>query len=102
MTTHRRWPKGTYMQLISADRLRAFVGPEPDKKMSARRLARAIGKTPGTIDHLLAGRMTTCEPLTAQRIAEALEVPLEILFVPRVPSAAQVSDKRDAGTPVAS
>lgn len=96
MTTPRRWPKGTYMQLISAERLRAFVGPGPDKKMSGRRLARAIGKTPGTIDHLLAGRMTTCEPLTAQRIAEALEVPLEILFAPKPPSVTQSDAKQHA------
>lgn len=86
------------MRLISADRLRAFVGPEPTKKMSGRRLARAIGKTPGTIDHLLSGRMKSCEPVTAQRIAEVLEVPLEILFVPVPPSVTQESVKQQAGS----
>lgn len=97
MTYRKRWPRGTYMRLISADRLRSFVGPEPEKKMSARRLARAIGvKSPSTIDHLLAGRMTTCKPVTAQRIAEALEVPLDILFVPVPPSAGQVDAKPQA------
>src|SRR3546814_830253 len=94
MHYRRRWPKGTYMQLISAERLRAFVGPEPDKKMSGRRLARAIDKHPSFIDHLIAGRSTTCKPVTAQRIAEALEVPLEILFVPKPPSATQDSTKQ--------
>lgn len=84
------------MQLISSDRLRAFVGPEPDKKMSARRLARAIEKHPSFIDHLLAGRSKTCKPLTAERIAEALEVPLTALFVPETPTAGQTSTKSHA------
>lgn len=96
MTYRRRWPKGTYMRLISAERLRSFVGPEGSKKMSGRRLARAIGKHPSFIDHLLAGRSSTCRPVTAQRIAEALEVPLEILFVPTAPSVAQESTKQRA------
>lgn len=96
MHYRRRWPKGTYMKLISAERLRAFVGPEPEKKMSGRRLARAIGKHPSFIDHLLAGRSTTCLPVTAHRIAEALDVPLEILFVPASPSNTQISTKQQA------
>lgn len=89
----KRWPKGTYMQLVSPDRLRAFVGPEADKKMSGRRLARAIGKHPSFIDHLLAGRSKSCLPVTAERIAEALGVPLDVLFVPELPSAGHISTK---------
>lgn len=88
---YRRWPKGTYMQLVSPDRLRAFVGPEPDKKMSGRRLARYIDKHPSFIDHLLHGRTKSCKPRTAELISEALGVPLDILFVPAIPSATQVS-----------
>lgn len=91
---YRRWPKGTYMQLISSDRLRAFVGPEPDKKMSGRRLARYIDKHPSFIDHLLNERTKSCKPRTAELIAEALGVPLDILFVPAIPSAKQVSANR--------
>lgn len=94
--THKRWPKGTYMQLISAERLRSFVGPEPEKKMSGRRLARYIDKHPSFIDHLLAGRSNTCLPQTAAHIAEALEVPLDILFMPRTPSVTQAPAKRRA------
>lgn len=96
MHRNRRWPRGTYMRLISTDRLRAFVGPEPDKKMSGRRLARAIGCHPSYIQHLLAGRSRTAKPVTAQRIAEALEVPLEILFTPSIPRAASDSHASDA------
>lgn len=82
------------MKLISKERLRSFVGPEPSKKMSARRLARCIQKHHSFIDHLLAGRKTTCEPRTAHRIAEALEVPLEILFDPSIPSAKKETVKQ--------
>lgn len=93
MHPRRRFPKGTYMQLISAERLRSFVGPEPEKKMSGRRLARAIEKHPSFIDHLLSGRSKSCKPVTAQRIAEALDTPLEILFVPEMASVASRSGK---------
>lgn len=75
-----RWPKGTFMKLKSRELLRAIVGPEPEKKMSGRRLARCAGVHPSFIDHLLAGRRSSCEPKTAQRIAEALDVPMPLLF----------------------
>lgn len=95
----RRWPKGTYMQLISKDLLRAFVGPEPEKKMSGRRLARYIDKHPSFVDHLLAGRSKSCLPKTAEHIAEALGVPLDVLFVTSIPSAAQVPAKQREKVP---
>lgn len=76
----RRRPKGTWMRLKSAELLRAVVGPEETKKISARRLALAIDKTPGFIDHLLAGRRSSCKPSTADRIAQVLGVPTEFLF----------------------
>jgi hypothetical protein len=97
----RRWPKGTYMKLISPERLRAFVGPEPDKKMSGRRLARYINKHPSFVDHLLAGRSRSCKPRTAEHIAEALAVPLDVLFVPSSPSETQYFDKSQTGQVVA-
>src|SRR5437868_6598481 len=81
----KRWPKGTWMQLKSAELLRAFVGPEEKKKTSGRKLARAVGCHPSFIDHLLMGRRSSCLPVTAQRIAEVLEVPLEVLFDPEIP-----------------
>lgn len=69
------------MRLHSADRLRAFVGPEPDKKISQRRLARYAGVHPSFINHMTSGRRRSCTPVVAQRIAEAVGVPLDILFV---------------------
>lgn len=87
MATAKRWPKGTWMRLHSAERLRAFVGPEQDKKISQRRLARYAGVHPSFINHLTSGRRHSCEPKTAERIAEAVGVPLEILFVVETASA---------------
>lgn len=94
MHRRRRWPKGTWMRLISAERLRSFVGDEAGCKMSQRRLARYIDKHPSFINHLTSGRRKSCEPKTAERIAEALDVPLEILFVPMISSAGSTSSSR--------
>lgn len=84
------------MRLISRQRLRSFVGPEPDKKMSGRKLARYADVHPSFVDHLLQGRRQSCTPKVAQRISEALEVPLDVLFVPNVPSSAGQADKAHA------
>lgn len=95
-TPYRRWPKGTWMKLKSPELLRAFVGPEDGKKMSARKLARYVDVHPSFIDHLLAARRRSCEPLTATRIAEALDVPVSILFDAQVSTAAQRSGNAKA------
>jgi len=97
MTRYRRRPKGTWMRLRSPQLLRAFVGPEPDKKMSGRKLARYIDKHPSFIDHLLTGRCRSCKPLTADRIAEALGVPTDVLFEEQLSNQIQVNGKSDAG-----
>lgn len=77
----RRWPKGTWMRLQSGDTLRALMA---QKRFSYERIARYSGCSKSFISHLTSGRKTTCTPELAERIAEALEVPLEILFVPSV------------------
>jgi plasmid maintenance system antidote protein VapI len=81
------------MKLRSVDLLRALVGPEPDKKMSRRELARAIGKHPSFIDHLTSARRSSCLPVTADRIARALGLPTEVLFEERLPIAKPESAK---------
>lgn len=78
-TTRRRWPKGTWMRLQSAETLRALMG---QRGFSMGRMARYAGCSKSFISHLVAGRKSTCTPELATRIAEALEVPLTILFVP--------------------
>lgn len=79
----KRWPKGTWMRLQSPDTLRALMA---QRNFSMERLARYSGCSKSFVSHLTAGRKGTCTPELAGRIAEALEVPLEILFVPSVSS----------------
>lgn len=55
---------------------------EPRRDFSMARLARYAGCSKSFISHLLAGRKSTCTPELACRIAEALEVPVTLLFVP--------------------
>ena len=94
-TTTKRWPKGTWMRLQSAELLRAFVGPEEDKKISQRTLARYAGVHPSFINHLTSGRRRSCSPVVAQRIADAIEVPRSVLFVPEVASGSSTTVKRE-------
>lgn len=70
-----------------------MVGPEPEKRLSGRQLARAIERHPSFINHLTAGRETSCTPQTADRIADALGVPTEVLFEERVTSAKRINGK---------
>lgn len=83
------------MRLHSAERLRSFVGkPEDGCKMSQRRLARYAGVHPSFINHLTSGRRRSCDEKTARRIAEALEVPWDILFV-AVPASVGSKDGKE-------
>lgn len=93
--TKARWPKGTYMRLVSKEALKAFLITQQDieahksgapipHKMTQRGLADRIGVHPSFINHLTSGRRKQCEPETAARISEVLQVPVEILFVPLV------------------
>lgn len=75
------------MRLKSKELLRALVGPEPEKTMSGRRLARYAEVHPSFVDHLLTGRRSSCLPRTAELIAEGLGVPVLVLFTPNAPSA---------------
>lgn len=75
--TYKRWPKGSWMNLTSAETLRALMR---QRGMSMARLARYSGCSKSFISHLCAERKKTCTPQLAVRIAEALSVPTEILF----------------------
>ena len=79
-TTRRRWPKGTWMRLQSPATLTALMD---QRRFSLERLARSAGCSKSFISHLRAGRKVTCTPKLATNIAEALEVPLEILLTPQ-------------------
>lgn len=65
---------------------------------SLGRLARYADCSKGFISHLLAGRRSSCTPHLAERIAEALNVPLEILFDPRMSPAGMSFDKKRNGS----
>ncbi len=84
------------MKLRSAQLLQAFVGPESDKKMSGRQLARAVDVHPSFINHLTSGRSSSCTPKVADRIAGALGVPTDVLFEERVSSTERHIDKQSA------
>lgn len=97
-TQPKRYSKGCFMKLKSIELLRAFVVTKEDleafrdgkpvqPKITQRNLARKSSVHPSFINHLTAGRKTTCDPATAERIAEALGVPLEVLFMPNEPTA---------------
>lgn len=91
---HRRWPKGSWMRLISRDTLKALMA---QKDFSRRRLARYCGLPgSGMIDHLVDGRKTSCTPQLAERIAEALDVPLDLLFAASLPTGERHTAVREA------
>jgi len=49
---------------------------------SMSRLARYAGCSKSMVGHLASGHKTSCTPDLAVRIAEALDVPTELLFMP--------------------
>lgn len=69
------------MKLQSPEVLKAFI---KQRGASYDDAARYVGCSKGFISHLTAGRKSTCTPATATRIAEFLDVPLEVLFVPHL------------------
>lgn len=74
----KRYPKGTWMRLISGKVLRAFMDA---KHLSNADIAMSAGVGRTFISALVNERRTSCTPLVAQRIAGRLEVPIEALFV---------------------
>lgn len=77
----RKSPKGTWMKLRSADVLRAFM---KQKNFSMQRLATYSGCSKSFIGFLANGDKTSCTEPLAKKIAEALDVPLDVLFERRV------------------
>jgi transcriptional regulator with XRE-family HTH domain len=91
MAHRKRWPKGTWMRLRSPDTLRALM---KQSNLSLQDLGDLIGKHKSFISHLLAGRRYSCKNETAQRIALALHVPLEVLFEAKQSTSSTSNDKR--------
>ena len=89
--TTRRYAKGTWMKLRSADILRAYM---EEKGFSIGQLARYAGCSRGFISHLLAGRKTSCTPKLADNISEALGAPTIAIFVEHAPTVSSRSGAR--------
>lgn len=70
------------MQLVARD---ALIDRMDRKGFSNRRLAKYAECAPGTVDNLIAGRTRAVnKPRTAELICEALDVPMDIFFVPEI------------------
>ncbi|MBO9522335.1 MAG: helix-turn-helix transcriptional regulator [Nocardioidaceae bacterium] len=88
----KRYPKGTWMKLRSAEILVAFMR---QKEFSMERLARYAGCSKSMISHLTSGRKSSCSPALAERIAEALDIPTEALFDLRASAISGHNDRRE-------
>lgn len=72
------------MQLVARD---ALIDRMDRKGFSNRRLAKYAECAPGTVDNLVNARTQSVNnPRTAELICEALDVPLDIFFVPEISS----------------
>lgn len=90
-TTTKRWPKGTWMRLRSGSLLRELMNTKRLSNADVALHAR-VGRT--FISALVNERRTSCTPRVAERIAERLEVPLEVLFAPRASAASGYNSKQ--------
>jgi hypothetical protein len=66
------------MKLVSADLLEAFM---KQRSFTPARLARYAECHRSFIGYLLSGKKSTCSRQLAELIAEALDVPVTVLFV---------------------
>lgn len=85
--TRIKMPKGAWVELKSKDVLRAMI---KQSGRSNRKFAHDAGVNSPTIDHLLStgkAARTGCTPENAQRIADELRVPLDVLFEVKLPMA---------------
>lgn len=82
---------GVRLKLVARDALEDRMSR---KGFSNRRLAKYAEVSPGTIDNLLLGRTQSVNKgRTAELICEALDVPIDVFFVPEITSAASRSTK---------
>jgi transcriptional regulator with XRE-family HTH domain len=72
--------------LRNPESLRSYVGRGPGKVMSGAELARRVGRSRSTIDHLLNGRMSSCTDELAADIETVLNAPAGVIFVAATPS----------------
>lgn len=80
------------MRLTSGKILRGLMDA---KRLSNADVAASAGVGRTFISALVHERRTSCTPRVAERIAERLEVPLEVLFVPRVSTVSGRSERSE-------
>lgn len=81
------------MRLQSPDTLKALMA---QRGFSMERLARYAGCSKSFISHLTSGRKTTCTSELGERIAEALDVPSSVLFLPSMSNTERTIVKQEA------
>lgn len=89
----RRYPKGSWMKLKDKSIFVAHMD-NPRNPYSTGRLAQYVGCSRSFIGHLRTGYKTSCTPDLAERIAEALGVPIEALFDLRTSAGSGRIDKQ--------
>ena len=87
----KRWPKGTWMRLKSGALLRELMNTKGLSNADVA-LSSDVGRT--FISALVNERRTSCKPITAERIARRLEVPVTVLFDPKQSADSGSSDKQ--------
>lgn len=89
----RHWPKGTWMQVISKDTLKALI---QQRGLSYADVGEMAGCHRSMIGQLVSGHRISCKPTLAENIARCLGVPVELLFLPRASAASGrvVTDER--------
>lgn len=76
-TYRRHWKVGTQVQVKSPELFKAFM---ESRGLSVRELARVAGCKHAMIGHLRTGYKTSTAPELSARIADALRVPLDLLY----------------------
>lgn len=79
--TRRRWPKGTWMKVISQDVLKALIRA---RNLSYGDVGEMADCHRSMVSQLANGDRTSCTPELAERIARCLGVSIDVLFVPKV------------------
>lgn len=90
----RKSPKGTWMKLLSAEVLRVHM---EHKKFSVQRLATYAGCSKAFIGFLRTGDKTSCTKELADKIALALDLPTEALFVAKTSALSGQNVKPERG-----
>lgn len=91
-TTRRRWPAGMRMKLVARD---ALADRMYRKGWDSRRLAKYAEVSHTTINNLRSGvTQSVNDPRTAELICEALDLQLDVFFVPEVSRAAVQTGQR--------